>query len=579
MINSAVLFEYLCEDLELPHGSDLTLYPWDDPSTVARKQLKVSLLKKFIEPNASSDDCDKAALDKFRKINNSCATWQPSPESLYDEYLLQLFHSAMTDFFTENDGTPIVSNFGQILDVARNGPGASVGCDSNDFYTKLFDSNLSVTKLGLYRAYTAHIRNIPTWNEAEETRLKHRGQPCVVKGNRLSFVLKDNTISRVINTEPPLNMFFQLGLGERIETRLKRKFQIDLSTQPDINRRLAYLGSLTDDIVTIDLISASDSMALPMMRRYTPPSFFAWLELLRSPVSTLPTGEELELNMVSTMGNGFTFPLQTAVFCCVVSAAFDMDHTKRVNNPLSVNIFDKREPNWGVFGDDIIVPKRIASRVLRLLKLLGFTPNADKTFLEGPFRESCGFDSWKGSDVRGVYLKSLASPQDRFTAINLLTEWCGVQGIPLVRTIRYLLRFVPRIVVPLWETEDSGIRVPARLLDIVPNRVRRDRNGTLLYKRYVAVSRRYKIGDDMFTFTPRGAKARHYNGAGLMCAFLVGTVENGSIYLRSRVARYSTKHAKAPSWEFSQTMRSPLKGYVGGPGLMAPVLRILLSAW
>jgi hypothetical protein len=399
-----------------------------------------------------------------------------------------------------------------------------------------------------------------------------------VEGNRLYFVPKDATTSRSICVEPTLNMFFQLGLGKIIEKRLKNFFGISLDYQPDVNRELARLGSVSGDLVTIDLSSASDSMSLNMVRTLFPPSFTQWLEILRSPCSEF-NGARVELNMLSTMGNGFTFPLQTALFSCIVAAAYEVDEKTRVDLPHDLhNLFTKRLPNWSVFGDDIICSQRSLSKVMRLLKLTGFEVNRDKTFFEGSFRESCGRDYFKGSDIRGVFCKTLRSPQDLFTLINLLNKWSSWQGIPVPLTVRRLLRSVPRIVVPPWENVDCGIWMPERLLYLYKHNLRVDRNGSLLYKRFVPRQVGMRVEAEKI-HVPRRMKPRSYNAAGLYLAFLRGDITNGKILIRSDKVHYVTKWGVAPNWSHHPTVQSPFKGSVGGPGLESPELINLISAW
>lgn len=506
-INSHALYLDLLQDLGVTWGDDLTIFPWDTLSNARRKSLARSFLKKFSD-DANLDICNTLALDKFLSVNERCGTWQLVCETLLDETLIDTLKKYLYNFFrADSHGDPLVHSLSSILDEGRNGPGASVGSESTDFYTKLFDSKLSCTSPGLCRAYTNYIRIYPLWTEAEETRCRSWGLPSIVEGNRLYFVPKDATISRSICVEPTLNMFFQLGLGKIIEKRLKNFFRLDLEHQPDINRALACQGSVDGDMVTIDLSSASDSMSLRMVRELFPKDFLQWVELLRSP-SSEHNGKRIELNMLSTMGNGFTFPLQTALFSCIVAAAYEVDCLERVDSPRDpLNLFTKRLPNWSVFGDDIICSKRSLSKVLRLLKLTGFEVNRDKTFSEGLFRESCGSDYFKGSDVRGVYCKTLRSPQNLFTLINLLNKWSSWSGIPLPLTMRRLLRSVPRIVVPPWENADCGIWMPERLLYLVRSTLRVSSNGSLLYKRYVPKQVGFRIEDEKI-HVPRRSKPR-----------------------------------------------------------------------
>lgn len=587
VINSLALSRFLLEDLTpvLVHENA----PEQNSRSFAAQSLMENLTKKLV--TEISPDADAKALEKFLAVNNSCGTWSLSYERLEDELLFGHLRDVLYKFvnykseraYSSNMYDPVLSCYDQILDHGDLGPGASIGADMNDFYTKLFASNLSSTSEGLYRNYANYIKRFPDWAAAEETRRGLLGPPLIVEGNRLTFVPKSDEISRVICVEPVLNMFYQQGVKHLLEERLKSFFGIDLEKQQMKNRELARIGSernvrtdfdsLDNRLVTIDLSSASDSLGLRMLKNILPRQFLALLETLRCPYSKLPNGEKLELNMISTMGNAFTFPLQTLIFSSVVVACATV-----ADIPL-VSPHGDRLGNWGVNGDDIICPTIIAGKVLRLLKLLGFCVNSDKTFIEGPFRESCGADYHNGISVRPVFAKKLDTPQDLYSLINRLNLWSYVTGIPLRKTQGYLHRLVPRLEVPPWETADCGIWVP--LLDQV-KRVYLDSNGTLSYKRWIPRGRRIYIDTRAeCILVPRGRKPIRYNPSGLMIAFLKGHIGSGTlksgpgretwpvnfISVRSDRTHYQSKVGKAPSWESNPTMVNPFKDSPGGPDL------------
>lgn len=570
----------LYQDLlaDLGDSEDTELYPWDSPSVAAAKVTRGTFLKKFRD-NANTDAANAAALDTFLAVNRQCGEWQLKTESLLDEFLVGQFRYWTYRFFDGKASQPLVHSFDHVLRRGRNGPGASIGSPVKSFYTKLFDSRLTATSAGLHRAYTNYISKFPLWAEAEEKRRTLRGMPSVVVGNRLSFAPKYAYISRTTFSEPVLNMFCQLGVGAILEDQLKDFFGIDLAKQPEINRFLARISSLRDDMVTIDLKSASDSMANLMIHWALPQSFTLWLDLLRSPVSHVKGYGDINLNMVSTMGNGFTFPLQTALFSCVVAAAFDIDSMDRVDNPRTKNVFEQREPNWGVFGDDIVVPKRVASKVLRLLAILGFTVNSDKSFFEGHFRESCGFDAWKGVNVRGIYIKTLKTTQDRYTAINHVLEWSHRTGIPLPRTCGRLLRSVPKLLVPAWENVNVGVRLPYDVARLYTD-VKRSKLGSYLYKRWVPKPERLRIDTDGEVIrTPRRYKPVGFNPMGLYLTFLAGHLENCEIRVKPNLVQFSLRTGVAPSWDQHPTAPSPYIGSGGGVGKKFPTLLRTVGSW
>lgn len=513
-----------------------------DPATVfAKEALRVSLLKKF--SGHTSSESDARALDKFLKANSACETWgSPTQHGFWDAELLGTFREECHKFFCPNNREPLVPNFGQILDRARVGPGAAVGSEGNDLYTKLFSSDLSSTSEVLYRFYLAYVNCHPELLSAEKQRIEGGYSSPRVKGSRFAFVPKTTEISRTICIEPSLNMYFQLGLGQIITRRLYQVFRIDLSAQPDVNRELARIGSLSEDLVTLDLESASDTISWKMIESMLPRDFVYWLRILRSPYTELPNGEQVQLHMVSSMGNGFTFPLQTALFSCAVAAVSRFLRRK----------FDYAGVSWSVFGDDIICRREIAHVLIHLLELLGFSVNQQKSFLEGPFRESCGSDFYRGQNVRGVYIKRLRTKQDICVAVNLLNRWSARTGVYLPRTIRTLMGNERFPFVPVWDNDDSGIKVPYLY---VQGFRRSKRYQSILYRRYASVQRTLLVFE-AHILGPGGIR-RFYNSSGLFQAFLAGalagdgvhSVVRGRIGIRHGTTLYRLKTGVAPNWD------------------------------
>lgn len=541
---SLALYQDLLDDLSryLPQsvladfsaGRDVGSWPDITPKQVAALTLASTFYKKFIDD--VSADADSAALGKFLDVNKRCGTWVCELRDSGDEILYGIFKQKLYEFFYPENGNPLIHSFDNIMRRGRCGPGASVGSIGGDHYTKMYSSGLTFTSSAIYRAYRSYVDQYPNEADAELIRQAHYGHENIVPGNRLSFVPKKRDISRVICVEPTLNMYAQLGLGSILEDRLRRSFGIDFHYQPFWNRELARVGSGSGQYFTIDLESASDSMSLRMLREVLPPNVFAWFNLLRSPQCTLPNGTQVQMNMISTMGNGFTFPLQTILFTCMVSAAYDLEGIDTL--PSSVDSLG----NFGVFGDDIVGLASCHSNVRRLLRILGFTVNAEKSFFEGTFRESCGGDYFSGHPVRGVYVKTLRTPQARAVVLNRLHHWSSVTGIFLPKTTRTLYQSIPKRFVPYWENDDAGIKVPFSLVD----KMRRSRHTqSIKYRKWVNRVHRIKI--DGWQSLHR--KGRIYNSYGLYLSFLSGHIRSSSITLRQREVDYTTKAAVAPCWD------------------------------
>lgn len=560
-ISSFALYQYLLEDL-LPFSA-LAGAPEIGIKGFAADLMARNFYKKFAQN--VSDKADANALDKFLSVNKAAGVWNLQVASLEDELLVNHFRDELYSFFYPG-GMPLIENIGQILDRGTLGPGMSLGADSNDFYTKLFASRLTTTSMGLYRGYTEYIRDKPDWQEAENHRLELFGDPEVVGGNRLTFVPKKDDISRSICIEPVLNMFYQQGIKQILEERLVEYFGIDLANQQGKNRELARIGSerwnSEQGLATLDLSSASDSISLRMLDMFLPRQQLAWMKMCRSPETTYTLNgkkEVCKLEMISTMGNAFTFPLQTILFSCVVSSCF------QVGGLVQYKPRGRSLGNFGVNGDDIVLPVQLYGKAVRLLELLGFEVNTDKSFHEGPFRESCGADYYKGSWVRPVYVKRLDSAQDLYSLINQLNLWSVRTEIPLRRTVGYLLSRVPLFEVPMWENADCGVWTPR------PGFYRkayRNRNGSILYSRWVPRQVAYKVDEEReLIYSPKGGyKDIRFNRTGLYLAFLRGDIRSGRILVRPTRVRYRTKESIAPNWERTDAVTGPLVQY-GGPAL------------
>lgn len=565
--------------------TDDSHYPGITLQECRAQSLSGSFFKKL--KDKTSPEADHIALGKFLQANQHCKNWDLDVDGLssWEELMLGQFRNELYHTVT-HQGHSILDSYNQILRFGRTGPGASILARGGDFYTKLFDSKLSTTSSGLYAAYAHYTESDPIWNDAERQRLSKYGDPVVVSGNRLSFVPKNDSVSRVIATEPNLNMFLQLGVGEIINHALKRRYGIDMSDQQIKNRELARLGSVTGDLSTIDLSSASDTVAHSMLRVFLPADFLIWLESLRSPNTTLPDGSVVPLHMISSMGNGYTFSLETLVFTCAVAAIYRINDKKMRKTTCSI-LRKKGQTssqevwehgNFGVFGDDIIVESDVYLQVTHLLGLLGFTVNNSKSFFEGPFRESCGGDFFEGHPVRGIYVKSLKTQASRYVAINRLNEWTAMTDIPLKRTIRRLIKSVRYLPVPLHENDDAGVKVPLELIkgklcDPQDPSIGYDNNKSILYRFWRASPNKISIKES-FIRTPRSLKKRCYNSSGLMLAFLQGCIEDSTITVRSRNTRYCSKQALSPHWDYVPTVG---KQFPIGPGRLANAIKTNLN--
>jgi len=270
-----------------------------------------------------------------------------------------------------------------------------------------------------------------------------------VRGNRFTTVPKDCTKDRGIAVEPSVNVFYQLGYGSVIRDRLLCA-GINLREGQFIHRRIACEASSSGRFATLDLKNASDSVSRRLVQLLLPKRWFEALNDLRSP-TTLLGKQVVVLEKFSSMGNGFTFELETLVFLAIC-LALDPAH--------------KAGKNVFVYGDDIIVPTESAKAVMSALSFFGLTINEEKSFTSGRFRESCGGDYFDGEDVRPHFLKETPNePQQLISLAN------GIRRLGLNNpSLSYRHRALRRFWLGITDSLPNGIRSclgPEALGDIV----------------------------------------------------------------------------------------------------------------
>jgi hypothetical protein len=224
----------------------------------------------------------------------------------------------------------------------------------------------------------------------------------------LFTVPKKTDIDRSACKEPEGNALLQRAVGLHIRQRLRLRAGLDLQDQTR-NQNLARVGP-SKGLATIDLSSASDSISRQLIIDMLPFDWWSLLDDLRVEAA-LVDGESHTLEMISSMGNGFTFELETLLFYAITRVACRRSGVRGVIS---------------VYGDDIIAPCAIVPRLIRLFHYLGFKVNPEKSFWTGPFRESCGKHYHNGFDVSPFYIRrEVSTVADLILHLNHLLEWDG----------------------------------------------------------------------------------------------------------------------------------------------------------
>lgn len=432
----ALLIEYEEWQQLVDLGIDPSHY--EDASNFADDYLVTEILQKSSNLPLGIDRY-KVALDDFWSSEARCRTTNdrlmdssnPEPETVHRAR--RLLHRTLGQL-TRKDLEFVQDNF-------RFGPGATTGVrGSGSVLSDKYDEEIHLTRelIPFYRG----IIGDRWWD--------YKFHPVVVDGNRFTTVPKSAKKDRGICIEPTLNIYAQLGVGALLRARLSR-LGIDLTTQ-ERNQQLAK-DAYSKNLATIDLSAASDSMSWGCVLSLLPSDWFELLDLLRSPYSAVE-GESVELEKFSSMGNGFTFELETLIFSAVAFSSVAIEDHHLVS----------------VYGDDIIVPQYAATEVIETLEYLGFSVNTKKSFLAGNFFESCGTDWFKSQNVRPFYLRQdtdskIPYPVQVANALRLYASR-RMGGLCCDVRFRSLWNQVYKLIPPAWkrakvpvEFGDSGVIV------------------------------------------------------------------------------------------------------------------------
>lgn len=400
----------------------------------------VSFLKKA-SGLPTAIDTQKVAFEKFMEAEELCSrTNQRLVKTVGRNARLHGILSAASLKIQK-----ILGKLPEVRDMTlKFGPGATSTCRGSEvnILTK-FSSNIECSRDALPLVWET-IKANPRWLaaicnlDAEAPFSVHQSLAIAFTNwNELHFVPKNAKTDRCICIEPNSVAPLQLMHGSYIRNRL-RLHGLDLTKQADINRHYAYLGSIDGSYATIDLASASDTISYELVKQLLPGDWYERLASLRSEYTKLPNGQFHLNEKFSSMGNGYTFELETLIFYTILLACRDAcDDTNRVF----------------AFGDDLIVPTGIVNVVLESLDYAGFKVNSEKSFTEGPFRESCGHDYFNGINVRPFFMKKVNydHPFEIFGLLNGIRHVSkrfagGHDNLcdPLLRrTWTVLLRYIP----------------------------------------------------------------------------------------------------------------------------------------
>lgn len=386
----------------------LTAYEYADDSLIVKSVSKYKHFRhKDLDPLATAKETFHRCELACRETNKRFATLDLDP-SLWDPTMYEIFHLARRKIRSVLR-TPDLNS---ISEKFAWGPGVTTSSSGSECsaYNK-FGDRLDVTSNCLVIGRCC-VNSIPSWVNCQlqtdiypsvEVSLTYDAFN-VVRGNEIVFVAKDAKTHRIIAKEPPVNSYIQKGIGSEMKRLFLRNAGVDLSDQT-YNQRLALQGSLYDDIATIDLKDASAMQAFGLVKFMLFDT--GWWTLLDSArcKQGLMDGIWYDYQMFSSMGNAFTFELESIIFWALAKATME--------------VMRSESDICNVFGDDVIVPSDMYADVARVFSYAGFVVNEKKSFSSGPFRESCGKDYFNGIEVRPIFIKeSIASIESIFKLAN-----------------------------------------------------------------------------------------------------------------------------------------------------------------
>lgn len=370
-------------------------------------------------------DREAAALAKFRGAEDSCKLvnhkfrlWSQG-RFVFDPEVERVLHASQLKISKVLTGEGLAAP--TICEIrSRFGPGATTQVPKRTacLVSKLAQAPACSTNLADHVHHVLPYVRLNEGSAVEEVDVE-------IHASRIAFVPKNAKTERAICTEPTLNGMFQLGIGDELARRLRVGAGIDIRDQSR-NQRAALYGSISGGLATLDLSSASDTVAKLLVQHLLPSDWYDLLWMFRSAEADV-AGERIVQQKISSMGNGFTFPLETLIFWAI-----------------SESVVDIYRPHGRVlvYGDDIVVPTEAAVPLMRVLGELGFQPNPSKSFWTGRFRESCGKDYVDGIDVRPVFVEDALTGADVFRLRNffyrkgdfLLSTWLENLIHPSIRT-------------------------------------------------------------------------------------------------------------------------------------------------
>lgn len=321
---------------------------------------------------------EQVALEKFVEAEEVCCLTN-------SRFLNGTFISAETSSILEIMKETVreilgdVPTVDQFVDGCDWGPGATTAIKRRDANQPIkYESETDITSDAYDFVVPWFSMAFPNW--APSFRIRNTSKVVTVPKNAKT--------DRTIAIEPGLNLWFQKSIGTAVRRRLRR-YGITLNDQSH-NQRLSRLASKFNDLATVDFSAASDTIAYHLVGEILPSKWFALVSSFRVSSCIVPHSGLRHLEKFSSMGNGFTFELESLIFYSAAKAVMSYYGIKG---------------KCSVYGDDVILPGTAYERYKTFCEDLGFSINNKKSYHSSYYRESCGAHYWNGVDIKPIFLK------------------------------------------------------------------------------------------------------------------------------------------------------------------------------
>lgn len=324
------------------------------------------------------------AIEKFLAAELQCKETNQrifrNPGSARDEEIISIASRKISNILGNLAGNSNAVD--EFLESCDHGPGATASI-RRAVATKpgKFDLEVEISTAGYDFMGPLWNNAYPLWRVSDKFRKNDT--------SKIVTVPKNAKTDRVIAIEPGLSLWCQKGIGSMIRRRLLR-VGIDLNDQRH-NARLSRVASKFNQLATIDFSSASDTISKATVELLLPREWHLFLSSFRSTFGLLPDGSQIQYEKFSSMGNGYTFELETLIFFALAFACCKA----RGVNPQDVS----------VYGDDVILPTGVVDDFASVCSYLGFTINTTKSHSSSYYRESCGDHYWNGVNIKPFFLK------------------------------------------------------------------------------------------------------------------------------------------------------------------------------